>query len=302
MRYHQGKVYDTDRQQVPTGRRQSSPPIVNEFLYCLHHRETDTSINWRIAFHESVREAFVANFAMLSETARQACIAFNRSISIEYSASLQLNNNQTCLSTDRLQLFGLVDEIKGCNYSQIEIRLDTLHSTPMQTQWTEENWIVVCCSHRRCQSCFPKAPPVIFVWRRRCRQSYSSESKSVIMSYSMCRRRLEIVKLSGLLIFTRIKLVAPTDKKKKIIGTQEISFKFRNSCSSCHILGQVWPLLTGVSITYRSASCLDRLYDHATSQRVLLHSQETVIFGYSRTIYNWRKPLSTAWNTFVNRC
>jgi len=36
------------------------------------------------------------------------------------------------------------------------------------------------------------------------------------------------LKLSGLLISTRIKLVAPTDKKE-IIVTQEISFKFRNS-------------------------------------------------------------------------
>jgi len=43
-------------------------------------------------------------------------------------------------STDRLWLFGLVNEIEGCNYSRIEIRLETV-----QTHWTEENWIIVCC-------------------------------------------------------------------------------------------------------------------------------------------------------------
>ena len=44
----------------------------------------------------------------------------------------QLDSNRTCTSTDlwlNSQLT-VVNEIKGCNYSRIEIRLDTLHSTP----------------------------------------------------------------------------------------------------------------------------------------------------------------------------
>jgi len=40
--------------------------------------------------------------------------------------------------------------------------------------------------------------------------------------------------LSGLLIFKRIKLVAST-KQNKIIGTQEISFKFPNSAKLLYV-------------------------------------------------------------------
>ena len=46
-----------------------------------------------------------------------------------------------------LWLFGLVDEVKGCNYSRIEIRPDTLQSTVKTHADTldQENWIIVCC-------------------------------------------------------------------------------------------------------------------------------------------------------------
>jgi len=91
--FQQGKVYDTDRlrcrlvdDRVPADCERVPP----------HQWETDTSINWRIAFHEAVRQAYIVAGSISSyivasrnsSTTLQACIAFNRSISIEYSASL----------------------------------------------------------------------------------------------------------------------------------------------------------------------------------------------------------------------
>jgi len=46
---------------------------------------------------------------------------------VDHSDAIQqLSSNQT-YSTDHLWLFWLVNEIKGCNYSWLEIRQDTLH-------------------------------------------------------------------------------------------------------------------------------------------------------------------------------
>jgi len=61
-----------------------------------HHWETDTSINWRIAFHQTVRQAYIVA-SRNNSTTLQACIAFNRSIHRQYSASLYCTNILYCL-------------------------------------------------------------------------------------------------------------------------------------------------------------------------------------------------------------